>query len=62
MKKYLSLLLFTSIIACVPARKFEDEKAKRENCEKDLANFKASAQSLETQLAELKNKMTEGQK
>lgn len=62
MKKYLSLLLFTSIIACVPARKFEDEKAKRENCEKELANYKSSSQSLETQLNELKNKITDTEK
>ena len=62
MKKYISLLLFVSIVACVPQQKFLDEKTKRENCEKDLANYKASSQTLETQLAELKNKMTDEQK
>ncbi len=62
MKKYFSLLLVTTIIACVPQRKFLDEKAKRENCEKELANYKTSSQSLETQLNELKNKMTDEEK
>ena len=62
MKKYISLLLLVSIVACVPQQKFLDEKAKRENCEKDLANYKTSSQSLETQLSELKNKMTEEEK
>ena len=62
MKKYFLLLLITTIVACVPQRKFLDEKAKRENCEKELANYKTSSQTLETQLAELKNKMTEDAK
>lgn len=48
--------------ACVPQRKFLDEKAKRENCEKELANYKSSSQSLETQVTELKNKITETEK
>ncbi len=63
MKKYFLpaayCLLLTAFFSCVPQRKFLDEKAKRENCEKDLATYKASSQTLETQLAELKNKMTE---
>ena len=62
MKKYFFLLLITSVIACVPASKFEAEKSKRENCEKDLANCKTSSQSLETQVNELKNKMTDEEK
>ena len=56
MKKYFFLVITTFVIACVPARKFADEKTKRENCEKELANCKASSQSLETQLTEMKNK------
>ena len=55
-------LLLTAFTACVPANKLKDEQTKRENCEKDLANYKASAQTLETQLNELKDKMTEAQK
>jgi chemotaxis protein MotB len=62
MKKYFGLLFLTAIIACVPQRKFLDEKAKRETCEKELANYKSSSQTLETQTAELKNKIAEDEK
>lgn len=66
MKKYLLptiyTLLLTSFFACVPANKLKDEKAKRENCEKELANYKASSQTLETQLTEQKNKIAEDEK
>ena len=62
MKKYLVILLAVSLFGCVPANKLKDEKAKRENCEKELANYKASSQSLETQTTELKNKLTETEK
>lgn len=66
MKKYLLpityCLLFTAFYSCVPANKLKDEKTKRENCEKELANYKGSAQSLETQMIELKNKMAEEEK
>lgn len=66
MKKYFlpiaCCLLFTSFFSCVPASKFEAEKSKRENCEKELANYKSSSQSLETQLTELKNKVIDTEK
>ena len=62
MKKYFFICLIAAVTACVPARKFEEEKAKRENCEKELANYKSSSQSLETQLAEIKSKQTEIEK
>ena len=62
MKNFLCLLVSISLFACVPQRKFLDEQAKRENCEKELANYKSSSQSLETQLAELKNKITDSEK
>ncbi|HEY4798244.1 MAG TPA: OmpA family protein [Bacteroidia bacterium] len=62
MKKYLVVLLAVALFSCVPASKFQDEKSKRENCEKELANYKTSSQSLETQLNELKNKMTDEEK
>lgn len=55
-------LLFICFFSCVPASKFQDEKSKRENCEKELANYKSSSQSLETQLNELKDKMTDAEK
>lgn len=66
MKKYLLpaayCLLSIAFFACVPANKLQDEKTKRENCEKELANFKATAQTLETQAAEMKNKIAEDEK
>ncbi|MBI3500735.1 MAG: OmpA family protein [Bacteroidetes bacterium] len=55
-------LLLTGFFACVPQSKFLDEKTKRENCEKDLANCKSSSQKMETELSELKNKMAEEEK
>lgn len=58
MKKYFVFLFALSLFACVPANKLKDEKAKRENCERELANYKSSSQSLETQVAELKEKLT----
>ncbi len=57
-----TLIIITAFVACVPANKLQNEKAKRENCEKELANFKASSQALETELNELKNKMQDEQK
>ncbi len=66
MKKYLLpvvyCLLSTAFVACVPANKLKDEQTKRENCEKELANYKASSQTLETQLNELKDKMADADK
>jgi chemotaxis protein MotB len=62
MKKYSIILFAAFLCACVPANKLKDEKAKRENCEKELANYKASSQTMETQLSELKNKMNEAEK
>lgn len=62
MNKYFTILLLFAIAACVPQRKFLDEKAKRESCEKELANYKSSSQSLETQVTELKNKIAEIEK
>ena len=39
----------SDLMACVPQRKFMDEKAKRENCEKELANYKSSSQSMRSE-------------
>lgn len=61
-KKYFFILFSVFFFACVPATRLESEKTKRESCEKELANYKASSQSMETQLNELKNKMTEIEK
>ncbi|MFH1004760.1 MAG: OmpA family protein [Bacteroidota bacterium] len=57
MKKYLFFLFMSALFACVPSRKFEEEKTKRENCEKELTNYKSSSQNLETQSAEQKEKI-----
>lgn len=62
MKKLSIVMISVLLFSCVPQRKFLDEKAKRENCEKELANYKSSSQGLETQLAELKNKMADEEK
>jgi chemotaxis protein MotB len=62
MKKYFPIIFVAFLCACVPANKLTDEKAKRENCEKELANYKASSQTLETTVNEMKNKMTEEEK
>lgn len=62
MKKLSILAMTVFLFACVPQKKFLDEVTKRENCEKDLANYKASAQALETQVNELKNKISDDEK
>jgi chemotaxis protein MotB len=45
-KQNIKVLITIAIVAivgfsCVPARQFEDEKARREQCEKDMSEFKA---------------------
>ena len=62
MKKYSAILFIALLAACVPANKLKDEKAKRENCEKELANYKASSRTIETQLNEVKNKLLDDSK
>jgi chemotaxis protein MotB len=61
-RKYSVVLFAFFLFACVPANKLKDEKTKRENCEKELANYKSSSQTLETQGNELKNKLTQSEK
>lgn len=55
-------LLLTGFFSCVPASKLEDERAKRENCDKELSYSKIYQQKVETELNELKNIMTETEK
>ena len=52
--KFLLLFLIISIIACVPARKLEDEKSKREDCEKELSDLKTTCEACESERNELK--------
>lgn len=69
MKTILNLFLLVSIIAltqlysCVPMRKFEDMKAKRDTCEKDNVRLKDQTRSFSTQVNELgsKNELMEKQ-
>ncbi len=44
--------LTATMLSCVPQRKLEEEQAKREKCEKDLAAIKISNQECETKLTE----------
>jgi chemotaxis protein MotB len=53
MKKVLLFVIVLGLAACVPQRLMEETKAKLENCDKELAAIKKSAQENETKLAEL---------
>jgi chemotaxis protein MotB len=52
-------ILTLFMVGCVPMRKLEEEKAKRENCEKDLADTKQRNQNFETTFNEQKAKITD---
>jgi chemotaxis protein MotB len=54
----LSVILFS----CVPARKLEEEKAKRENSEKELAALKTSSQECDTKRKEMEEQMKDDSK
>jgi chemotaxis protein MotB len=62
--RYCTLFVLTATIlfACVPQRKLEEEKARRENCEKELAALKTSGADCETRNNEMKAKITEIEK
>jgi chemotaxis protein MotB len=47
------LILVLTIASCVPARQFQDEKARREQCEKNYNELKASSEKLNIQVEEL---------
>lgn len=53
MKKVLLFAIVLGLAACVPQRLMEETKTKLENCDKELAAIKKSAQENETKLAEL---------
>lgn len=59
--KYPTLVLAcaVSLVACVPQRKLEEEKARRESCEKELSSLKASGADCETRATEMKSKIQE---
>lgn len=58
----LSALFSVLIASCVPARKLEEEQAKRTACENELKSLKESNQKYEAELAELKAKVVQMEK
>ena len=61
--KYSIVLLLTgAMFSCVPQRKLEEEQAKRENCEKELAALKTSSQDCGTKLTEVETKLKDEEK
>lgn len=58
----LLVLCATVLIACVPQRKLEEEQAKRESAEKELAAVKAAGADCETRSNEMKAKIEEIEK
>ncbi len=64
-KTFSHLILFSiaiSIFSCVPQRKLEEEQAKRENCEKELAAVKAAGIDCESKLNEANKLIADNQK
>lgn len=49
-------------VACVPARILEEEKAKRQTCENELASLRKSSGECETQNKEMKAQITDEEK
>lgn len=62
--KTILLALFVAgfMSTCVPARKYEEEKAKRESAEKELADAKAKADDYESKNKEMDRQLTENKK
>lgn len=62
--RYYTMLVLcaTALIACVPQRKLEEEQAKRESAEKELAAVKAASADCETRSNEMKAKIEEIEK
>lgn len=55
--KTMFFILSVVLIACVPARKLEEEQSKRENCEKELAALKTSSQDCDTKRKEMEEQI-----
>ena len=60
--KSLPVFILCGLMACVPARKLEETKAKQEAAEKELAALKTSSQSCETERTEIKRQLDENGK
>ncbi len=54
--------ILSAMLSCVPQRKLEEEQAKREKCEKDLAALKISNQDCETKLTEASKSLADNLK
>src|ERR1700747_425884 len=54
--------LASAMFSCVPERKLVEEKAKREQCEKDFAALKISNQECETKLTETSKNLSDNLK
>ncbi len=52
-------LIFISLFSCVPQRKYEEEQARRANCENELTTLKNSYQDCDTKLTEANKKLTD---
>lgn len=64
-KTFNNLLLIAisaTIFSCVPQRKLEEEQAKRENCEKELAAAKSAGMECDTKLNEATKQLADNQK
>ncbi|HEU4719429.1 MAG TPA: hypothetical protein VFU15_16405 [Bacteroidia bacterium] len=58
----LALLAAVALTTCVPARKYDEEKQKREEAEKQLADLKAQNQDYETKNKELDQQLADSKK
>lgn len=63
-KQKLQFLIIIAIVAivgfsCVPSRQFEDEKARREQCEKDMAEFKTGYDDLLAENEKMSEELTQ---
>lgn len=62
-KNYFVVIALTgALFSCVPQRQLEEEQAKRENCEKELAELKTKSQDCETKLTEANKLLTDNKK
>jgi chemotaxis protein MotB len=62
-KKYLlGLIVIATLSSCVPARKYEDLKAKSQQCEEELLALKAKSESCLTENTELAEKLKKSQR
>lgn len=62
MNYFVVIALTGALFSCVPQRKLEEEQAKRESCEKELAELKIKSQDCETKIIEANKQLTDNQK